>query len=256
MRVAIVGVALMVSGVAGAQGAGHASHPSASRAGGDTADVMNAMAAPVAGLHMRMTATRARTAADSARAMAVADTLRRALEKYRDPAAAERDGYKLFLPNVKDQKIYHYTKYGNAFAEAFRFSAGSPTSILYVRDSASGKLMIVGGMYTMPKRTSPANLDTRIPLSVAQWHQHVNICAPPKDRPDRIAERKDGKPIFGTEGTIVTKAACDSVGGRFYPTLFGWMVHANVFSGTDLKTVWGHDEVAEHAGHGGHPPGR
>jgi hypothetical protein len=29
------------------------------------------------------------------------------------------------------------------------------------------------------------------------------------------------------------------------------MVHANVFEGTDLKSVWGHDELMEHTGHTG-----
>jgi hypothetical protein len=51
--------------------------------------------------HMRMTPMRTPTRADPVRAMAVADTLRRALAKNLDPAAAERDGFKLFAPNVK-----------------------------------------------------------------------------------------------------------------------------------------------------------
>src|SRR5258708_21046534 len=46
------------------------------------------------GPHMRMTPMRPQTVADSVRAMAIADTLRSALAKYADPAAAERDGFK------------------------------------------------------------------------------------------------------------------------------------------------------------------
>lgn len=43
-----------------------------------------------------------------------------------------------------------------------------------------------------------------------------------------------------------------SVGGRWWETLFGRMVHANVFEGNDLATVWGHEEHEEHEEHGGH----
>lgn len=203
--------------------------------------VMKAMEHPAASAHMRMTPTQARTAGDSVRAMAIADTLRRALEKYRDPAAAERDGYRLFAPNVKDQKVYHYTKRGNGFLEAFRFAATKPTSILYVRDSVTGALKITGAMYTMPKRTSPAQLDKHVPLSVTQWHLHTNLCVPAKGDEARLSEKRNGVPIFGVEGSITTKAACDAEHGRFWPELFGWMVHANVFGGTDLKSVWSHD---------------
>ena len=213
----------------------------------DTAAAMDAMAHPMESAHMRMTPVRKRTTADSVRAMALADTLRHALEKYRDPAAAERDGYKLFLPNVKDQKTYHYTRYGNAFLEAFRFAAAKPTSILYKRDSVTGALKIVGAMYTMPRRARPDELDRRVPLSITQWHLHTNLCAPPKDAPGRYAETRNGVPIFGLQGSITTESACNAEHGRWWPVLFGWMVHANVFEGTDLHTVWGHDDQAEHA---------
>ena len=227
--------------------AGHEGHAVPRRPANDTAAVMEAMVHPMASAHLRMTPTREPTAADSVRAMAIADTLRRALEKYRDPAAAERDGYKLFAPDVKDQKVYRYARHGNAFLEAFRFSAAKPTSILYKRDSVTGALRIVGGMYTMPKRARPVDIDKRVPLSVTQWHLHTNLCAPRKGQESRLGETRNGKPIFGVEGSITTKAACDTADGRFWPVLFGWMVHANVFEGTDLRTVWGDDDLAEHA---------
>jgi hypothetical protein len=202
--------------------------------------------------HMRMTPMRPRTDADSIRAMAIADTLRHALEKYSDPAAAERDGFRLFMPQMKNQKIYHYTKWANALGEAFRFDPAKPTSILYKNDG-SGHKQLVGAMYTMPKRTTPADLDKRIPLSVTQWHLHTNLCMPPRGEEQRYATLRDGKPLFGLAGSITTKEACDAENGRFTDVLFGWMVHANVFEGTDLKSVWGHDEHAEHAEHGGRP---
>jgi hypothetical protein len=212
--------------------------------------VHEAMAGPMsASPHMKMTPTRPRTVADSVRAMAVADTLRRALMKYADPSAAESDGFKLFAPQVKDQKVYHYTKWTNALGERFRFNPAKPTSILYKKD-AMGHMKLVGAMYTMPKRTSSSDLDKRVPLSVTAWHLHTNLCAPAKGQEARMAEVKDGKPLFGLNGTIVTKADCVAAGGRWWDTLFGWMVHANVFEGTDLATVWGHDEHDDHGKHG------
>jgi hypothetical protein len=198
--------------------------------------------------HMRMTPMRDRTAADSVRAMAIADTLRAALAKFADPSAAERDGFKLFAPRMKNQKIYHYTKWSNALGEAFRFDPRKPTSILYKKDLA-GRMRITGAMYTMPKHAAPADLDKRIPLSVTQWHLHTNLCTPRNGREQRYSELQNGKPMFGLAGTITTKEACDAEDGRFYPVIFGWMVHASVFEGTNLKTVWGHDDQQEHAEH-------
>lgn len=191
--------------------------------------------------HMKMTPTRVPTHADSVRAAAVADTLRRALAKYADPAAAERDGFKLFAPNLKNQKTFHYTKWSNAVGEAFRFDPAKPTSILYKRDS-SGHMKVVGAMYTMPKRATPAELDKRVPFSITEWHLHTNLCVPKKGDEKRYAEMQAGKPLFGLAGSITTKDACDAANGKFTSVLFGWMVHANVFEGTDLKSVWAHDE--------------
>ena len=40
---------------------------------------------------------------------------------------------------------------------------------------------------------------------------------------------------------IATRSECEAVEGQFHPSLFGWMIHANVFLGEDLGTVFGHD---------------
>src|SRR2546428_6933916 len=46
-------------------------------------------------------------------------------------------------------------------------------------EDANGHFELVGAMYTAPARTSDDDLDRRIPLSVARWHEHVNWCLPP-----------------------------------------------------------------------------
>jgi hypothetical protein len=198
-------------------------------------------------LHMEMTPTKPATAADSARAAGVAALLREALAPYRDTTAAVHDGYRMFMPQVKTQKVYHFTNRMNGLKEAFRFDPAKPTSLLY-RKEDDGRFTLVGAMYTAPKRFSPDRLDARVPLSVAQWHKHVNWCIPTKEQASRWMERKDGQPVFGPESAIATKVACDAVGGVFHETLFGWMLHANVFAGNDPKSIWGDD----HAGHDMH----
>lgn len=188
--------------------------------------------------HMRMTALRTPTASDSARARALVDTLRRALAKYRDVKVAESDGFTQFAPQVKQQRVYHFTRSRNALKAAFTFDPAEPTSLLYSKD-ASGNFKLVGAMYTAPRRATEDDLNTRVPLSIARWHEHVDICIPKRGDAERWKEMKDGKMLFGPAGSITTEADCDAAGGRWLEHLFGWMVHANVFGSDDLGAIWG-----------------
>ncbi len=199
-------------------------------------------------LHMEMSPPLRATSADSARAARVARELRAALIQYRDTAAAVADGYHMFLPRVKEQKVYHFTNSWRGVQEAFRFNPARPTSLLY-RKAPDGTFMLVGAMYTAPKRFGIEKLDARVPLSIARWHKHVNWCVPKRGATQRWLERQNGEPLFGPESPIATKEACDMIGGDFHSNLFGWMVHANVFEGDDPATIWG-DDHAKHDAHG------
>lgn len=199
-------------------------------------------------LHMEMTPVLRATPADSARAARVARQLRAALVKYRDTTAAVADGYQMFLPKVKDQKVYHFTNSWRAVQEAFRFNPARPTSLLYKKDT-DGRFVLIGAMYTAPKRFGVEQLDARVPLSIARWHKHINWCVPRQGETSRWLERRSGEPVFGPESPIATKVACDAVGGVFHENLFGWMIHANVFEGDDPATIWG-DDHAKHDEHG------
>ncbi len=89
-------------------------------------------------------------------------------------------------------------------------------------------------MYTAPKRFTEDDLNQRIPLSIAQWHEHVNFCRAPLGR---RWEALAPNPKFGLKGSIVTKEECDANGGEFLPIVFNWMVHLYPLeksSGTDL----------------------
>jgi hypothetical protein len=167
--------------------------------------------------HMTMTAMRSQTAEDLQRANEIVTQLRSGIEKYKDYHAALDDGFKIFMPNVP-QPEYHFTSYRNGFLEAFTFDPSRPTSLLYKKAGTGYEL--VGAMYTMPKRASEDQLNARVPLSVAMWHLHTNLCVPPKEQMRSADWSK-----FGLKGSIATRDACDAAGGRFQPVIFGWMVH-------------------------------
>ena len=168
-------------------------------------------------LHMTMTAMRPQTPEDIQRANEIAAQLRAGIAKYQDYHAALDDGFKIFLPNVPLPE-YHFTSYRNGFLEALTFDPARPTSLLY-KKSATG-YELVGAMYTMPKRATEDQLNARVPLSVAMWHLHTNLCMPPRDHLRAADWTK-----FGLQGSIATRDDCDAAGGRFQPSIFGWMVH-------------------------------
>ncbi len=169
------------------------------------------------GEHLHLTSMRPPTAGDVARANEIVKELRTGIEKYRDYHVALNDGYKIFLLNLP-QREYHFTKYKNGFLESLRFDPSQPTSLLY-KKTADG-FELVGAMYTMPKRATEAQLNERVPLSVAMWHLHTNLCMPPRGEM-RTADWSK----FGLKGSIATQEGCDAAGGKFHPVIFGWMVH-------------------------------
>src|SRR6267154_2375330 len=168
-------------------------------------------------LHMHMTAMRPHTPEDAARAKEIVTQLRAGIEKYKDYHVALNEGYKTFLPNLP-QPEYHFTKYVNGFLEAFTFDPARPTSLLYKKTSDGYEL--VGAMCTMPKRATEEQLNARVPLSMAMWHLHTNLCMPQKGQLRSADWNK-----FGLKGSIASQEACDASNGRFQPVIFRWMVH-------------------------------
>lgn len=180
-------------------------------------------------LHLRLTPLRAATHSDSTRAAEILVVMRRELVKYRDVRVAEADGFRQFLPGTA-APIQHFTKLRWALQARNGLDPARPTSLLYERTADSG-LTLVGAMFTAPPQTSDDELDARLPLSVVRWHEHINWCLPPlAEARRRWGETKDGQPVFGPKSPIATREACDAVGGRFQPRLFGWMVHVMAFA--------------------------
>jgi len=183
------------------------------------------------GPHMKMTALRSPKPGDAARAQQVVEEARKVAEKYQDYHTALADGFKIFLPEVP-QSMYHFTNRAYAVEAAFSFNPEHPTSLLYEKHGENYKL--IGVMYTAPKRFTEEDLDARIPLSITQWHEHVNFCAPP---PDKRVSMLQGHSQFGLRGSITTQEACDAAGGTFHPVIFSWMVHVYPFE-KDEASIW------------------
>ncbi|MGD1024487.1 MAG: hypothetical protein ABR880_16995 [Candidatus Sulfotelmatobacter sp.] len=183
------------------------------------------------GPHMKMTALRPVKPGDAERAQDVVEAARKASSKYVDYHAALDDGFKIFHPEIS-QKVYHFTSRAYAIEAELRFNPEHPTSLLYEKHGDGYKL--IGVMYTAPKRFTEDELEQRIPLSVAQWHEHVNFCIPPLGR---WKELRSQNPQFGLRGSITTQEACDAAGGIFRPVVFNWMVHVYPFE-KDQASVW------------------
>jgi hypothetical protein len=183
------------------------------------------------GPHMKMTALRPAKPGDAERAQKVADAARKAMERYTDYHAALNDGFRIFLPNVP-QPMYHFTNYQYGREAATTFNPDHPTSLLYEKHGDDYKL--IGAMYTAPKRFTEDDLDARIPLSIAQWHEHVNFCTAPIGRK---MEYFGPHPLFGLKGSIATQEACDKEGGTFHPVILNWMVHVYPFE-KDQASIW------------------
>lgn len=183
------------------------------------------------GPHFRWTTRQAPNPADQERAAEIVAALRKSLDSYRDYRKAIKDGYEPFLPNVQ-QAHYHFTSKWRGFKSAFRFNPEQPTSLLYRKTTEGYELE--GAMYTAPKRATEKDLNVRIPLSVAQWHAHVNICLPPK----RAVKTADWK-RFGPNGSILSERDCDAVNGRWITQLFGWMIHVYPFRDS-VEHIWSH----------------
>jgi hypothetical protein len=186
--------------------------------------------------HMYMTDLRLAKPGDQQKADAIVAAAKTAMAPYQDYHKALADGYEIFLPNVP-QPQYHFTKYEYGLEARLQFDPGRPTSLLY-KKTPDGGYTLVGVMYTDRVDATEDELNDRIPLSIAHWHQHVNFCkAPAGEKAAYFGP--DAK--FGLQGSITTKEACEAAGGVFHPHIFGWMVHVYP-NEADAKKIWAIDD--------------
>ena len=194
------------------------------------------------GGHMLMTARRPANAADQQRADQILAALRAAIAPYKDYRVAEAAGYAPFHAEIR-QPMYHFTNWANAALNVFSFDPARPTSLMY--KPVPGGYQLIGAMYTAAEKSDDDQLNARVPLSVATWHLHTNLCMPPAGaRVTWVGPTAQ----FGLAGSIVTAQACTAAGGTFKPAIYNWMVHVWPFE-TDPSKVWATEENPGAMGH-------
>jgi hypothetical protein len=235
MRILVLALALTPAVVAAqTHDHSHVDEPDPAAAGGAAAMGGSLVQTP----HLKLTTMRAPNARDSARGAEILRDMREGIEPYRDYRKAIADGYRIFLPKVP-MKVYHFTNYRRSIWAGRSFDARQPSSLLYERQ-ADGGYTLVGAMYVAKRDATPDELNARVPLSLTQWHAHVNICVPPLRDRARWRETVNGQMKFGPAGAISTKAECEREDARFIPQMFGWMVHVSLADGFAGETAGAH----------------
>ena len=203
----------------------------------DMSDMGPSMAA-MAG-HMTVTPLRPKQPGDEEKAKAVVAAVKAVMDRYKDYRKALADGYAIANPKL-EQPQYHFNNEANAREADVHFDPSKPTSLLY-RRTPTQRYKLEGVMFTARPNATEDELNERIPLSVAHWHEHTNFCAAP---PTKVKEYHGAHPRFGMFGSIHSKEACDAEGGTFYPYMFTWMIHVFPYE-SDFKEVFSmNDDVA------------
>ena len=180
------------------------------------------------GPHMIMTPYQPITTSDITRMNAIVQNAHVCFDKYQDYHVALQDGYQIFAPTIP-QDIYHFANV-QSFAEAqTTFDLAHPSALLYKKMGDGYKF--VGVMYSAPANVTAEQLNQRIPISIAPWHLHVNFCLPAGDTEQTLFNANS---LFGLAGTISTQAQCSKVGGTFYSSMYGWMVHIPLFGSVGI----------------------
>ena len=204
---------------------------------GDMSSMGPSMAA-MAG-HMSITSLRVKQPGDEEKARAVVNAVKATMERYKDYRKALADGYVIANPKL-EQPQYHFNNQANARVADEHFDPAKPTSLLY-RRTPTQSYKLEGVMFTARPNATEDELNDRIPLSIARWHEHTNFCAAPADR---VKDYLGAHPKFGMFGSIKTKDACEAERGTFFPTMFTWMIHVFPYE-TDFKDVFSmNDDVA------------
>ena len=190
--------------------------------------------------HMCITPARPMKPGDEEKAKALIAQVKAAIDKYKDYKKALADGYVIANPKV-EQPQYHFTNDAHVRLADTQFDPAKPSSLLYWHTSTQ-RYRLEGVMYTDSTSATLDELDQRIPLSVAHWHEHINFCAAPANK---VSEYHGENPKFGMFGSIHTAEACKAEGGTFFPVLFSWMVHVFPYE-TDLKDVFSMNDDIPH----------
>jgi len=238
----IIGAALLTAplGHASPQGQQHGSMPGMDmRDNGDMSNMGSSMSAMAGNGHMYMTPLRPKQPGDEEKAKAVVANVKATIERYKDYRKALADGYFIANPKVK-QPQYHFVNDANTREADLHFDPSKPTALLYRRTPIQ-EYKLEGVMYTTSPEATEDELNERVPLSIARWHRHINVCWAPEDR---VKDYHTAHPKFGMFGSIHTQEACTAERGDFHPYMFTWMIHIFPYE-PDFKEVFSmNDDVA------------
>lgn len=192
--------------------------------------------------HMYITPLRPIQPGDEEKAKAVVAQVKASIERYKDYRKALADGYVIANPKV-DQPQFHFNNQANTLEAEHHFDPTKPSSLLY-RKTPTQRYRLEGVMFTVPPNASEDELNSRIPLSIVRWHEHVKFCAAPADK---VQEYFGQHPKFGMFGSINTPGACKAEGGTFYPVIFTWMIHVFPYE-ANFKDVFSmNDDIPHYA---------
>jgi hypothetical protein len=189
--------------------------------------------------HMCITPMRPKQPGDEERAKAVVAQVKAAIEKYKDYKKALADGYEIANPKL-EQPQYHFNNEANLRLAETKFDPARPSSLLY-RRTPTQRYKLEGVMFTDRVDAPEEELNQRIPLSVARWHEHTNFCAAPADK---VKEYHGDHPKFGMFGSLHTREACQTEGGTFFPVMFMWMIHVFPYEDNANDVFSMNDDVA------------
>jgi hypothetical protein len=236
----IFGAALLTAplGHTGQKGQQHGSMPGMDMHDDNETSNMGPSMAAMAG-HMYMTPLQPKQPGDEEKAKAVVAEAKAAIERYKDYRKALLDGYVIANPKLK-QPQYHFLNKANTREADLHFDPSKPTALLY-RRTPMQEYKLEGVMYTANPDATEDELNQRIPLSVARWHRHINVCDAPDDR---VRDYQAAHPKFGMFGSINTQEACTAERGIFHPYMFTWMIHIFPYE-PEFKDVFSmNDDVA------------
>lgn len=199
------------------------------------------------GVHMWMTPSPAEGPGDRERADAVAKAAHDSALRFLDYRKAIAAGYKPFTPELP-QTTYHFVNDEASARAVKRFDPSDPPVLLYEKHAKPGQAAqykLVGMMYEAPLQATVDELQAMMPLSIAHWHAHVNVCFPPKGSKVNWIM---GDPKFGLYGDITTQEACQAAGGSFKANYGGWMMHLYPLE-TDKASIWNAGMDDDHGMH-------
>jgi hypothetical protein len=190
--------------------------------------------------HMCITPLRPKQPGDEQKAKALVAEVTATIKKYKDYKKALADGYVIANPKL-EQPQYHFNNEANGRLADTQFDPTRPSSLLY-RRTPTQLYKLEGVMFTARRDATEEELNLRIPLSIARWHQHINFCAAPAEK---VKEYHGEHPKFGMFGSIHTKEACQAEGGTFYPVMFSWMIHVFPYE-ANMKDVFSMNDDEAH----------